>query len=241
MKTLLLVLCICGPNLLFGATTILVDAIPTAGVFAGVTPIRLPFKDAASAATENIETGLNQAVAGILSVADQQGFSFICLLSAPGDNPIEIPIHAAKANLKLSRENTMIYALFYREGHQGRNSVTYRTGTPEPKTAHVSAAFRLIAVPEGGSIAGWIYLNLPRIQEEAEKAKSSTVFLETSGTGSVTAVVIPGMKNPILVHEEKAVFTGTWYLGTDAQPGHETEFMGHKIVPDTQSAPAASK
>jgi hypothetical protein len=182
---------------------------------------------------------LNEAVAGILFVATQQGFSYICLLSAPGDQPIEIPISAAKANLKLSRINTAVFALFYREGHEAVSPVTYSTNNPEAKTVHMRSTFEKIAVPQGGSTGGWICFNLARIQVEAEKAKSPVVFLETGGAGALTAVAIPGMKDPLMVHEEQTTFTATWYMDPKMTVSHQGEILGHPVPSGTSKAPSS--
>jgi hypothetical protein len=168
-----------------------------------------------------------------LSGASQQGFSYICILSAPGDQPIEIPISAAKASLKLSRAHTAVFVLFYRGGHEMTNAVSYSSGSMESKAAHVSVAIRLISAPQGGSIAGWIYLNLPRIQEEAEKAKSPIVFLQTDGRGALTPVPIPGMKDPLMLHEKQITLTATWYMDPKMDGSHRGEIFGHPLPVET--------
>lgn len=233
MKQLLFLLCLGVPGILFGGPKVLVNAIPTGGAFMGVTPIGLPFRDAEKENPKNIEAGLNAALAGFLPGASQQGFSYICLLSAPGDQPIEIPISAATASIKLSRTHTAVFVLFYRGGHEMTNAVSYSSGGPEPKTAHVSSSFRLISVPQGGSIEGWIYFNLPRIQAEAEKAKSPIVFLQTDGVGALTPVPIPGMKDPLMVHKEQVTFTASWYMDPKMNDSHQGEIFGHPLPAET--------
>lgn len=224
--------CLSSPDSLWGQAKVLIDAIPTGGMFAGVTPIALPFKDAAKEDPKQIEEGLNGAVSSILPVASQQGFSYICLLSAPGDQPIEIRISAGKAKLKLSRTGTSVLALFYKGGHEANSRIDYSTGSPEAKAAHVSSTFQKIAVPQGTTTAGWIYFNLSRIQAEAEKAKSPIVFLSAGGNGAVTAVPIPGMKEPLRVPEDRSTLTATWSMDQAMAATHQGEVLGHPIHAD---------
>lgn len=217
------------PAILVAQPTVLIDAIPTGAAFAGVTPLRLPFQDAAKENPPRIEQGLNGAMNGFLPGAAQQGFSFICLLSAPGDHPIEIPIAAAHAKLKLSRTNTAVFVLFYRGGREATVPVTYSTETPTEKKGTVSTTIRLISAPPGGSVAGRIYFNLPRIQAEAEKGKTHTVFVQTNGEGPITAIPIPGLKEPLRVHERNVTFNATWSMDPKIEATHEGEVLGHPM------------
>lgn len=218
-----------SPHLLRGQTKVLIDAIPTAATFAGVTAIALPFKDAAKENPKEIEKGLNGAVNQMLPAASQQGFSYVCLLSAPGEQPVVIHLGAGNADLKLSRTGTVVLALFYKGGHEATRRIEYSTSSPEAKTAHVSGAFQKISVPQGVSTAGWIYFNLPRIQAEAEKEKSPTVFLSAGGSGVTTAVPIPGMKEPLMVAEFRSTLTATWHMDPDTAATHNSEVLGHPI------------
>jgi hypothetical protein len=232
MKNLLLVLCLCSPVALWSQAKLLVDAIPTGASFVGVTKIALPFKDAANENPKDIEAGLGGAISQMLPAASQQGFSYVCLLSAPGDQPVVIHLAAGKADLKLSRTGTAVFALFYKGGHEATRPTAYSTGSPEPKTAHVSVTFKKISVPQGTTTAGWIYFNLPRIQAEAEKEKSATVFLSAGGSGTTTAVPIPGMKEPLLVPEDQSTLAAAWYMDPANAAPHQGEVLGHPIPAD---------
>lgn len=220
------------PLVVWGEPKVLVDAIPTGATFAGLTPIRLPFKDAAKEDPEKIAEGLNGALGQILPAATSRGFSYICLVSAPGDKPVAIPIVAAKSNLMLRGTNSMVLAVFYRGGHEATSKTTYSPGIPEKKTGSVSATVEKVALPEGVNTAGWVYLNLTRIQEEAEKAKSPTVFVSAGGTGTVTEVPIPGMKEPLMVPEEKSTFTATWRMDPNMAANHKGEILGQPTPSD---------
>jgi len=223
--TISLLLSISG--VLSGQTRVLVGEIPTGASFAGVTPLRLPFSDAEKADPKDIEAGLNRAVAGILPAAEQRGFSFICLLSAPGDSPIEIPITAAKAKLKLSRKKSSVSVLFYSGGHEPAVGELYSVGAPESKVPHASTNFKKLAVPPGGSTAGWVYFDLTRVQAEAEKAKSPAIFISAEGTGVAVPVAIPGLKEPLMVPDDTSVLNVSWYLPAGTKPGDITEVLGH--------------
>jgi hypothetical protein len=208
---------------------ILIDSIPTAASFAGVTPLTLPFADANQADPKNIEEGLNRAITSMLPAAQQQGFSYICLLSAAGDDPIEIPITAAQTKLRLSRKGTAIDVVFYRGGREPANSASYSMGAPESKSPHVSTIFKKIAVPTGGSTAGWVYFNLTRVQGEAEKSKSPSIFISATGIGPLVPVPIPGMKTALMVPDEKSTLNVSWYIPADTKPSDKIEILGHPI------------
>ncbi len=244
LKRFFLALTFLIPGLLFAEPVVLVDAVPTGAMFLGVTPIRLAFQDAISAKPKEITEGLNSAIANILPAAAQQGMSFICLLSSPGDDPIKIHIDAAKTDLKLSRTHTAVFALFYRDGHKPKTKLKYSFGSPEKKTAQASADFKKISLPPGGSTAGWIYFNLPRIQQEAEKSKSPFVFLKSSGAGTAVPVIIPGLKEPLMVPDDQSIFTASWYIDPKLDAAHSGAIFGHPMDPASKTgatSPASSQ
>jgi hypothetical protein len=216
MKTLLLLL-FCLPGLLFGETKVLVDAIPSGAMFLGASPFRLPFQDAESQDPKSIETGMSSAISGILQSTTQQGFSYICLLSAPGDDPVDVFIPAANAKLGLRRTRTSVTVVFYKGGSAATTPVSFSAGQLDANKPHVSVTFKKISLPPGITTSGWIYFNLPRIQAEAAKAGSRVAILQTEGTGAVTQVAIPGMKEPLMVHEDQPTLTASWYIDAAAE------------------------
>ena len=111
-----LLLLLLAPSLAFADAAVLVDAIPSGGVFMGVTPVGLPFRDADTADPKDIGAGLSQAASSMIPAATQNGVSFICLLSSPGDKPVEAFITPAHATLRLRRKPTALWAVFYRGG-----------------------------------------------------------------------------------------------------------------------------
>ncbi len=191
--------------------TVLVDAVPSGGMFLGVSPVGLPFKDADSFNPKDIGTGLSGAVAHMIPGAAQKGISFICLLSSPGDKPVEVFISPANATLRLRRKNTTLSAVFFSGGRNPLLPMIFVAGAPDPKKPNVSAQFEKIAVPPGVTTVGWIYFNLTRIQDSAEKAGSPVAFLKIAGKGSSSPIAIPGMKEPMMAFDEKATLTGAWY------------------------------
>lgn len=228
MKPLLLLL-FCLPGLLFGETKVLVDAIPSGAMFVGASPFRLPFQDAGSQDPKSIEIGMSSAISGILQSAAQQGFSYICLLSAPGDDPVDVFLPAANAKLKLRRTKTSVTVVFYKGGEATTTPISFAAGQLDARKPHVSMKFEKISVPPGITTSGWIYFNLSRIQAEAAKAGTYVAILQTEGTGAVTQVAIPGMKEPLMVHEDKPTLTASWYIDAAA------EARLRKQVPGTQS------
>jgi hypothetical protein len=200
-----------APGLALADATVLVNAIPSGAGFFGMTPVGLPFRDAETANPKDIAAGLSAAAAGMIPGATQRGISFICLISSPGDNPVEAFISPASATLKLRRRNTTLSAVFFTGGSVAPLPMIYVAGAPEPKKSSVSAKFQKIAVPQGVTTAGWIYFNLTRVQQSADKAAAAEVFLKIEGSGPSSPVSIPGMKEPMMVYEDHAALTAAWY------------------------------
>jgi len=219
VRTLFTGLVLCLPGLMGAHPTVLIDAIPAAGTFLGMSPIGLPFKDAGTADPKMIGEGLNAAISRLLPGAEQRGMSFICLLSPSGDDPIRVFIAAALTELSLSRTNTSVTVLFYRGGQESLTPPKYSLGTP-PKKGTVNMNVKKISVPQGVTTAGWMYLNLSRFQAEAEKAGSPIIFLQSGGTGKSAPVVIPGLKEPLMAFDDDATFGGTWFMDPKMKAAH---------------------
>lgn len=223
-QTLLILLCL--PGLLLAEPTVLVDAIPTGGIFLGASPIGMPFRDAETVDRVSIENGLSSVVTNFLLSAEKNGISYICLLTAPGDKPIEVFISPANAILRLGRKNTSVMAAYYRGGSVAPTHIIFTTGKPEPKKPTVSAKFQKISVPAGVTTAGWVYFDLTRIQAEVLKAGSNTVFLQVEGIGTTSPVPIPGMKEPLMMFDGQTTFTATWYMSPEMEAAHERQVNG---------------
>jgi hypothetical protein len=214
---------LCVPGFALAEPTVLVDAIPTGGAFLGTSPIGLPFRDAEKADKVAVGQGLSAAVANLFPSADKNGISYICLLTSPGENPVEVFVAPAKANLRLSRKNTSVMAVFYRGGSIPLAPFVYSTGKPEAKRPTISVKFQKISVPPGVTTAGWVYFDLARIQAEVLKAGANTAFLQVDGEGTTSPVAIPGLKAPLLVFEGKTTFTAAWYMSAEMEAAHERE------------------
>jgi len=115
-------------------------------------------------------------------------------------------------------------------------AVSYVEGKPPSEPGQVSVRIQKIRVPEGGSTAGWVYFNLPRIQADAEKSGAAKVWLAVEGEGPVVPVPIPGMKTPLLVPDGKSVLTATWMDASAKSPGQH-EVLGHPIPPPPRASP----
>jgi hypothetical protein len=207
----LALLLLLAPAAALADAAVLVDAVPSDGVLFGMSPVGMPFRDAEASNPKDISEGLSAAVSAMIPGATQKGISFICLLSSPGDNPVEAFIKPANATLRLRRRNTTLTAVFYTGGHPSPLPMVYAAGDPPTGKSSVKVKFDKIAVPPGVTTAGWVYFNLPRIQGSAEKAAAPEVFLRLEGTGSSSAMAIPGMKEPMIVHDDHAALTAVWY------------------------------
>ena len=211
MKSLVFVL-LCFPTCLMAELKLLVDEIPSDATFAGSRPFRLPFKDAGSQDLKTMQTGISSAVSGFLKVAEKQDFSYICLLSIAGENPVEISIPTSTKKLKLRRTNTSIVVAFYKGGSVAAKPITFSVGHVTVGQPQVSMQIEKVSVPLASNPADWIYLNLPRIQSEAVKGGASVAMLQLKGEGPFAEVAVPGLKNPLMVPEGKAMLTASWYI-----------------------------
>ena len=206
------------PAVVLGQTKLLVDAIPSDATFLGSSVMGLPFADAESQDAKSIESDMAQTVLRLLEVAGQQDFSYVCLLSLPGEDPIEIAIPGAGTKLKLRRKNTSITVVFYSGGHSDAPALAFQAGKVGLGRPQVSMQIDRVAVPATSTPADWIYLNLPRIQAEAAKAAASIVMLQVVGEGPFVEVTVPGMKEPLLVPKGNASLVASWYIDGVVEP-----------------------
>ena len=197
-------------------TQVLVDAVPSDATYLGSSVVGLPFRHAASQEVKSMEAGLSEAVRSVLQAAEKQGFSFVCLLSVPGENPIEISIPTVSTKLKLRRQNTAIRVAFYKDGHATK-PIAFAAGKVGPGKPHVSMQIDKVSIPEGWTSVDWIYLNLPRIQSEAVKSNSPVALLQVTGERPLLEVAIPGMKEPLMVPEGSASLIASWYIDAAAE------------------------
>jgi hypothetical protein len=200
-----------APGVALADAKVLVDAIPSDGVLFGVSPVGMPFRDAETADPKAIGEGLSAAVSGMIPGATQRGISYICLLSSPGDNPVEAFIKPANATLRLRRRNTTLTAVFFTGGSLSPLPMIFVAGAPAPGKPSVSEQFKKIIVPPGVTTAGWVYFNLTRVLRSADKAAAAEVFLKMEGGGASSPMAIPGMKEPMMVFEDHATLTAAWY------------------------------
>ena len=216
MKSWVFVL-LCLPSCLMAELKLLVDEIPSDATFAGSRPFSLPFKDAGAQDLKTMQTGISSAVAGLLKVAGKQDFSYVCLLSIAGENPVEVSLPTATKKLKLRRTNTSIVVVFYNGGSIEAKPVTFSVGHVTVGQPQVSMQIEKVSMPLASTPADWIYLNLPRIQSEAVKGGASVAMLQLKGEGPFAEVAVPGLKHPLMVPEGKATLTASWYIDAVAE------------------------
>jgi hypothetical protein len=106
---------------------------------------------------------------------------------------------------------------FYKDGRAEATPVAFVAGEVKPGKPHVSMKIDQISVPSFSSPADWIYLNLPRIQSEAIKGAAPIAMLQVTGKGPSVEVAVPGMKEALIVPEQDASLTASWYLDSAAQ------------------------
>ena len=216
MKSLVFVL-LCLPTCLMAELKLLVDEIPSDATFAGSRPFGLPFKDAGSQDFKTMQAGISSAVSGFLKVAEKQDFSYVCLLSIPGENPVEISVPKSTKKLKLRRTKTSIVVVFYKGGSTPPKPVTFSAGHVTVGQPQVSMQIEKVPLPSASTPADWIYLHLPRIQSEAVKGGAAVAMLQLKGEGPFAEVAVPGLKNPLLVPEGRATLTASWYIDDIAE------------------------
>ena len=214
MKVLLIALCLI-PCLALGQPALLVNAIPTAGEFFSHTTVHAPVSDLKNADAKEVEAGLTAAIAGAIPFAEKNGITYICLLSAAGDDALEFQVGSAQEKLKLRAKNASFKVVFYRGGETLKNAFSYSTDKPDSDAKRVQITMKKVAVPHGWTTADWVYFNLPRIQATASKAGATQVFLAATGKGVTESVVIPGVKEPLVTFSEETVVSFAWYPRTD--------------------------
>jgi hypothetical protein len=199
---------------------VLINSIPSGGTFLGLSPVGLPFKDLGSQDPKTVEENLNRTLSGMLARAQQKNISFICLMAQPGDDPVSLYVISALADLPVSRNDTAITVLFYSGGHQSFHPPQYSLSETPTKTALVSQQAKKISVPKGVTTIGWMYFNLSRFQAQAEQAGSKTIFLASSGTGSSSPLIVPGLKETLPAFDDAATFTASWYMDPATAAAH---------------------
>jgi hypothetical protein len=195
----------------FATPTVLVDAIPTDASFINYAAVKVPITDLSQADPTEIEQGLASSISWATPDAVKDGASYICLLSAAGDHPRSFTVGAASSSLKLRTKNSSFVIVLYGGGTTPTPRVTYSLDKPDPNRAVESEQLTEIVVPKGWDVAAWVYFNLPKIQAKALKAGASQIFLEASGQGPKTGVVIPGLKEPLMIPTGETVLTASWY------------------------------
>ena len=213
-----------------GRPIILVDSIPTNAMLVTDGDIRLPPETVKGKSDAEIEQVLADKISsGLIPFAKTQGGAdFLCLISARGEDMRAFSIPGSDTKLMLCLKNPQFVAVLYRGGHIERSPVSFSSGRPDTKRPVVSIEVRDAVYGEVKDLMGpsgkmvqkgdkipassWVYWNLPTIQGWASKSGSSEVFLETSGTGNTTPVIIPGMKEPLQVFEKDSAIKVTWYI-----------------------------
>lgn len=201
------------PVLAHAAPAVMVDAVPSGGVFVNYATIQVPIKNLEKAESREVEAGLASLVAQLTSFAEQNGVTHICLLSSAAERTRGFMIEAAQAQLQLKTSDAYLVAVLYRNGVGSPAKVTFVTENPDPRKNPQYIRIKKVAVPEGWTSDAWVYFNLPRIQDEALKAGATQIFLTATGKGARSAVIIPGAKVPLEVYAQDLEIQASWYIG----------------------------
>ena len=218
MRTLLAIILFLFPVLAAAAPSILVNAVPTGATLFDYSKVEVPFPDLEKAASGEVEAGLASAIAGVIPFAEQNGVTHICLLSAAGENGRSYAIVGAQAKLHLQAKNASFVIVLYRGGGNAPAPLTYSLAKPDSNRKSASMSIKKVEVPDGWNAEAWLYFNLPKIQAEAAKVGAAQVFLQTSGTGPASPVIIPGVKEPLMVFPDQTILSATWYIGNETRP-----------------------
>ena len=237
LKALLTALCL-APCLAMAQPQVLVNAIPSGAEFLGRSTAKPPLPDLANADPKAVETGLAAAIAGVIPLAEKNGVTYVCLLSAPGDDALEFEVPPAREKLKLRAKGSSFEILFYKGGEALKSPVSYSLEKPDSDADRTNISFKKVFVSPGWTTADWIYFNLARIQAAAAKAGATQVFLAVSGTGSLEPVAIPGVKEPLMAPTGQAAFSATWYPRSGKSVGLEPQPARHEVQGATDAPPA---
>ena len=214
MKALLVSLCLI-PALAAAVPTVLVDAVPTGASFFNYATVQVPIPNLEKADPKVVEAGLASSISGVMTFAEKNGVTHICVISTGGDSAKSYQVGATGAKLKLQTINPSFVILLYREGSDDQFRFAYSLDRPDPNIPHMSIQIKKVEVPNGYTTAAWFYFNLSKIQQKALKDGATTIFIQSSGKGAKSTVIVPGVNTPLNVFDEESVISASWYVGND--------------------------
>lgn len=197
------------PLAAMAAPQILIDAVPS-----GVTLLGVSHLDAPSGDMEGIKNGLPFVVDRLAAEAAKRGADYVCVLSTPGADAVDVPLSGTSKVLHTSLHGPLVL-VFYRRGlatDPDKTDVTYTTEAPDPAIKASSVTLTKVSLPPGFPTTDWIYLNLPRIQQTALGQGAHKVFFGISGSGAVSQIRLPGIASTVPVPEEGTVLKASWYV-----------------------------
>jgi hypothetical protein len=212
MKEFLIALSWIMPVLASASPTVLVDSIPTGATFFNVATVRLPYHDLDNVDSKDVEAGISSAIANAMQFSEPNAVSYICLLSAAGDSVRSFAIDAGHPRLYLPQIDPSFIMILYRGGRDTTERITYSLKKAESYRKHITMTLKMVSVPTEWTTAAWVYFNLSKIQDEISKVGATQVFLESEGKGVTSPVIIPGLKDPLMVYTDKATISATWYV-----------------------------
>lgn len=190
----------------------LVDAVPTGATLFNLATIHVPIPDLENVDPKVVEAGLASSISGVMPFAERNRVTHICMLSAGGGNAKAYLVGIAGTKLRLQTKNPSFVILFYCEGRDDHVRFTYSLESPDPNIPHKSIQIRKVSMPVGWTTEAWFYFNLSKIQQKALKDGSTSIFIQASGKGANSSVIVPGVDTPLTVFEEESVISAAWYV-----------------------------
>jgi hypothetical protein len=212
MRTVLTTILFLFPVLAMAAPRILVDAVPTGAMLFNYSTIKVPFPDLEKVEAKEVESALAEVIAGVIPFAQQNGVTYVCLLSAAGERGSSYAVVGAQEKLSLRAKDGSFVIVLYQDGRNPSKHVTYSLAKPDGARKTGGFSIDKVSVPDGWTTESWLYFNLPRIQAEAMKDGATQIFLQTTGKGTPSPVVIPGVKEPLMMFPDHTAISASWYI-----------------------------
>ena len=201
--------CLTLPGIAFAQATVLIDAIPSGAQIVNFGSLQVPFQDLNQIEAAKVEAGITGFLEQTQKLAAQQSATYICLLSAPGDDAKEYHPGGSDTALKLNRTHPNLSVVMYRGGSESPARMTFRVGSSKDEP-HVTFTIKKISVPQGWNSALWLFFNLSRLQSDAVRSGASEIYLTVTGTGPTSTIALPGMIEPLTIFDGEMTFSASW-------------------------------
>jgi hypothetical protein len=191
--------------------TFLVDAIPTGATVLGAGAGNFAYQDLDQVDPAVVKGDLAATVEQLKAMAAEKSASYVCLLSAYGNDTREYRFGASDMKIRLNAKHPQLYIAMFKDGSESMPHISYRT-TGAPAEPHVTYQVRKVSIPAGSNDALFLFFNLTRLQVDAAKAGASEIYIGVTGTGKTSTVALPGLSEPLTIYDGDMTITESWTI-----------------------------